>query len=66
MNDHEDMIDVFERRLMKFDGHELGVVEHEVVCTYHDTTREINDHHEDMTDVFERRLMKFDGHELGY
>ena len=53
---------------MKFDGHELGfgVVEHEVVCTYHDTTREMNDHHKDMTDVFERRLMKFDGHELGY
>ena len=45
MNDHEDMIDVFERRLMKFDGHELGVgvVEDEVVCTYYDTTQEMNE-----------------------
>ena len=30
---------------MKFDGHELGVgvVEDEVVCTYYDTTQEMNE-----------------------
>ena len=35
----------FERRLMKLDGHEFGygVVQHELTCTYHNTTREMNE-----------------------